>query len=240
MKLFSNNYDFDYPWERVTAANWQKYPNAVSTHVVAVDVLRRELQDSGNVLVSERLLTVQQKVPRWILLVLGGSNVSYVREVSTVNLRDRTLVLRSCNLNYVNLLRVYETVEYTPHPADPRNKTLFAQQAQITAGGKFGRLVNRLEDWSVQRFGDNAQKGKDGFDSVLRLLSAQWDEGVARVTETVDDLDLDNLGAQMAQRVGDINAAAEQAVRESLRKFTILSDYQDLFSDTFDETRRRH
>ena len=159
MKLFANTYDFDYPWERVTAANWQKYPNAISTHVVAVDVLRREVQDSGNVLVSERLLTVQQKVPRWIMMVLGGSNVSYVREVSTVNLRDRTLKLHSCNLNYVNLLRVYETVEYTPHPTDPVNKTLFAQQAQITAGGKFGRLVNTLEEWSVQRFGDNAQKG---------------------------------------------------------------------------------
>lgn len=236
MKLFENTYDFEYPWEQVTAANWQKYPNKVSTHVIGVDVLRRELQDNGNVLVSERLLTVQQKVPRWIMMVLGGSNISYVREVSTVNLREKSLKLRSCNLNYVNLLRVYEMVDYTPHPEDPYNKTLFSQQAQITAGRKFGKLVNTLEDWSIQRFCDNAAKGKAGFDSVLRSLwEEHWDNNslVMKMNETVDD-----LGLQMTKRVNEMNAAAEIVIKESLRKFTILTDYQDLFTEAFEDVKK--
>ena len=57
MKLFQNSYDFNYPWDQVTAANWKKYPNEISTHVIAVDVLRRELKDQGKVLVTERLIT---------------------------------------------------------------------------------------------------------------------------------------------------------------------------------------
>ena len=110
MKLFQNSYVFDYPWEQVTVANWNKYPNDISTHVVAVDVLRRELKRNNTVLVTERLITVRQGVPRWIMMCLGGDNISYIREVSTVDLRRSELKLRSVNLSYVNFLRVYEEV----------------------------------------------------------------------------------------------------------------------------------
>ncbi|CCF59608.1 hypothetical protein KAFR_0H01990 [Kazachstania africana CBS 2517] len=177
MKLFNNSYELDYPWNQVTAANWNKYPNEVSTHVVAVDVLRREVKDSGNVLVTERLITVQQNIPRWLIFLLGSTqNVSYVREVSTVNLQDKTLTLKSCNLNYVNLLKVFETVQYTPHPKDPLDRTLFKQEAQISActGCNVSKkLTNTMEDWSIKRFCDNAKKGKIGFNSVLRLSNEE-------------------------------------------------------------------
>ena len=84
MRLFHNQHVFDYSWDYITAANWKKYPNEVSTHVVAVDVLRRELDISGKVLTSERLITCKQSVPQWVMMLVGGSNISYVREVSVV------------------------------------------------------------------------------------------------------------------------------------------------------------
>lgn len=170
MKLFQNSYVFDYPWEQVTVANWNKYPNDISTHVVAVDVLRRELKQNNTVLVTERLITVRQGVPRWIMMCLGGDNISYIREVSTVDLRRSELKLRSVNLSYVNFLRVYEEVDYVPHPDDPLRKTLFKQEARITAFGKFSKFVTKVEDWGVQRFSDNALKGKMGFDSILKQV----------------------------------------------------------------------
>ncbi|AQZ17301.1 UPS3 (YDR185C) and UPS2 (YLR168C) [Zygosaccharomyces parabailii] len=176
MKLFQNSYDFNYPWEQITAANWKKYPNEVSTHVIAVDVLRRELHHQGRQLVTERLITVKQGVPKWAMMIVGGSNLSYVREVSVVDLDAKTLTLRSCNLTYSNILKVFETVKYSPHPVDPEHKTLFNQEAQITAYGAFTKLCNKLEDFSVQRFRDNAMKGKQGFDSVLEAFSARWDK----------------------------------------------------------------
>lgn len=175
MKLFNNTQEFAYPWEQVTAANWRKYPNEVSTHVVAVDVLRRELDASGTRLTSERLITCQQSIPKWLAMLVGTSNKSYVREVSVVDLNTKTLTLRSCNLTCSHLLKVRETVKYQPHVTDP-NRTEFHQEAQITAYATIQTLCNKIEDWSVKRFGENANKGRKGFDSVLQILSENWEQ----------------------------------------------------------------
>ncbi|CCK67961.1 PRELI/slowmo family protein KNAG_0A02720 [Huiozyma naganishii CBS 8797] len=222
MKLFTSSCMFDYPWEQVSAANWNKYPNEVSTHVKAVDVLRRELRHGGQVLMTERLITVQQSVPRWIMALVGGSNLSYVREVSTVDLRDRSLKMRSCNLTYVNIMKVYETVNYTPHPEAPQGKTLFEQEAKITAYGAFTRLCNSMEDFSFKRFCDNAQKGKRGFDSVLEVFDQE-----------MDTLGLSQLVSRVNETVEDVRSSAENWFQEIERKCTILSDYHDFFSEAF-------
>ena len=57
-----------------------------------------------------------------------------------------------------------------PHPDHPLRKTLFKQEARITAFGKFSKFVTKVEDWGVQRFSDNALKGKMGFDSILKQV----------------------------------------------------------------------
>ena len=220
MKLFTNTCQFDYPWERVTAANWNKYPNEVSTHVIAVDVLKRELKDKGNVLVTERLITVQQGVPRWIMSLVGcKDNKSYVREVSTINLKERSLKMRSCNLSYVNFLRVFESVDYIPDPSAPLKRTIFKQEARITAYGTFNSLCDSMEEFSIKRFCDNAQKGKVGFEKVLRMFNQTTDEIsntiLTKYNETVDDIKRYNM------------------FQDIERKCTILSDYYDIFNDAF-------
>lgn len=73
------------------------------------------------------------------------------------------------NLTGSSLLSVQETVVYSPHPDAPKDKTLFTQDAQITAYGAFTRLCNAVEDWSVERFGQNAQRGRIGFEAVLEM-----------------------------------------------------------------------
>jgi hypothetical protein len=43
MKVFSSTTSFDYSWDEVSTANWQKYSpwNEKTPHVVAVDTLSR-------------------------------------------------------------------------------------------------------------------------------------------------------------------------------------------------------
>ncbi|SCV04714.1 LAMI_0H18492g1_1 [Lachancea mirantina] len=209
MKLFNNVSEFEYPWEQLSAANWRKYPNEASTHVKAVDVLRRELDPSGRRLISERLITCEQSVPKWISMLIGGCNVSYVREVSVVDLDTKTLTLRSCNLTCANILKVFETVKYSPHPRDSK-KTLFEQEAKITAYAGISKLCNKIEEWSVNRFHENALKGKRGFDTVLETLSERWN-----ISESL----VDDIGSSLVDK---INETVEdfKAVTEDLPKGT--------------------
>ena len=73
-------------------------------------------------------------------------------------------------------LSVYETVTYRPDPASPETRTLFEQDAQFRAAGGFSRLCNKLEDWSMERFGQNAKIGREGFESVLEMSRRAWNE----------------------------------------------------------------
>ncbi|QPG74903.1 hypothetical protein FOA43_002241 [Brettanomyces nanus] len=174
MRIFESKQVFEYPWEQVSAANWQKYPNEVSTHVKSVDVLRREYDSNKQILTTERLIGCSQKVPKWLICIMGCSDKSYVREICTVDLKKRTVTMRSCNLTWSNFLKVWETVVYSPDKKDPRSMTSFSQEAEITAHLTFQRVCDQIEEWSVQRFGQNAEKGKMGFDSVLEKLDPVW------------------------------------------------------------------
>jgi len=183
MKIFESSHFFNYPWDKVTAANWQKYPNKLSTHVVSVDVLDREIDVERKTLRTERLIGCKQAVPKWLSCLVGGLEYSFVREVSEVDLINKTLVLKSHNLTMNHLLRVNETVIYRPLQEDPDLTTKFEQIAEITAFASFKRICDKLEEWSVERFGQNAKIGKKGFESVLEVLSEKWDESGIFVTD---------------------------------------------------------
>ncbi|KAK9452025.1 PRELI-like family-domain-containing protein [Limtongia smithiae] len=177
MKVFSSQHSFDYPWQHVSSSAWQKYPNEMSSHVVAVDVLRREFNHETGILTTERLITVKQPVPRWLLAIVGGRDTSYVREVSEVDPIQKTFTLRSQNLTMNNLLSVQETVSYFPDPNNT-NKTVFDQTARIEAYASIQRLCNKIEDWSVERFRQNAALGRQGFESVLKKLASTVPDGM--------------------------------------------------------------
>ena len=72
----------------------------------------------------------------------------------------------STNLTWSNILSVRETVTYRPEG----NKTRFGQEAKITAlCGGWQKIKTKIEEASVERFGENAIKGREGFESVLAM-----------------------------------------------------------------------
>lgn len=173
MKVFESSCVFEYPWANVSIANWRKYGawNTQSTHVVAVDTLNQSVDPSTGILRTERLITCKQNAPRWLMKIIGGTEESYVREVSEVDPQQQTVTLRSMNLTGSNIISVQETVVYSPDPSSPETRTRFQQDAQITAYGAFSRICGAIEDWSVERFGQNARKGRVGFEAVLEMSS---------------------------------------------------------------------
>ncbi|BFZ54622.1 Phospholipid metabolism protein [Savitreella phatthalungensis] len=171
MKFFENQCFFDYAWEQVSSAHWRKYPNEQASHVVAVDTLRSEVDPNTGILRIERLITCRQGAPRWIVKLVGSTEDSYVREVSEVDLKNRTLTLLSTNLTFSNILSVQETVSYTPDVNQPHARTRFTQDAKITAYGALSRWANNMmEDFTIDRFKQNAARGRAGFESVLEHL----------------------------------------------------------------------
>lgn len=169
MKVFSNTESFNYSWEEVSTANWRKYCpwNEKSTHVIAVDTLSRRVDPATGILRTERLITCRQSAPAWLSQILGGGEESQVLETSYVDPANKTVTMVSANLTFSNLINVEETVVYKPLGAQT---TQFSQVAKITAlCGGWQRIKNSIEDTLVKRFGENAAKGKEGFESVLAM-----------------------------------------------------------------------
>jgi hypothetical protein len=100
--------------------------------------------------------------------LVGATEESYVREVSEVSLKDQSLVLKSVNLTFSNIMSVQETVRYVPDVQRPDAQTVFRQDAKITAYGALSRFANNMmEDFTIDRFKQNAARGRAGFESVL-------------------------------------------------------------------------
>lgn len=173
MKVFAADCTFDYSWSEVSTANWRKYCpwNDKSPHVIAVDTLSRNLEPATGILRTERLITCQQNAPAWVVSLLGGSSdKSHVYEVSYVDPRSKKVTMCSTNLTWSNVLSVRETVTYQPSGVDPVNKTDFSQDAKITAlCGGWQKVKAKIEDASMERFRENAKRGKEGFEAVLEM-----------------------------------------------------------------------
>lgn len=172
MKVFSSDCTFNYSWSEVSTANWRKYCpwNDQSSHVLAVDTLSRSLDPATGILRTERLITCHQTAPAWVVALLGGSTTSHVYEVSYVDAAAKQVRMTSTNLSWSNVLSVRETVVYRPDRADPENKTEFSQDATITAlCGGWQKVKAKIEEASVERFRENAKRGREGFEAVLEM-----------------------------------------------------------------------
>ena len=75
----------------------------------------------------------------------------------------------SMNMTWSDLLSVRETVVYRPCLSNP-GKTVFDQHAKIIAFcGGWQKIKNSIEEYTVDRFRQNAIKGREGFESVLEM-----------------------------------------------------------------------
>jgi hypothetical protein len=175
MKFFSSSHEFAYSWEEVSTANWRKYCpwNDKSTHVIAVDTLSRSLSPETGILRTERLITCKQSAPSWLRSFLGSKeDTSLVYEVSYVDAAAKKVTMCSQNMTWNDILSVQETVVYRPGPRGMAGETttIFEQRAKIIAlCGGWQKIKNAVEDFSVERFKQNAAKGREGFERVLRI-----------------------------------------------------------------------
>ena len=172
MKVFDSECTFDYSWEEVSAANWRKYCpwNDKATHVASVDTLSRRVDPSTGILRTERLITCRQSAPQWVVALLGGNTESHVYEVSYVDPDSKKVTMCSTNMTWSNLINCRETVIYQPSSEEPESRTMFKQEAKIIAFcGGLQKIRTKIEEASVERFKENALRGREGFEAVLEM-----------------------------------------------------------------------
>nr|KAF6330767.1 PRELI domain containing 3B [Myotis myotis] len=134
MKIWTSEHVFDHPWETVTTAAMQKYPNPMNPSVVGVDVLDRHVDPSGK-LHSHRLLSTEWGLPSIVKSLIGAARTkTYVQEHSVVDPVEKTMELKSTNISFTNMVSVDERLIYKPHPQDPE-RTVLTQEAIITVKG---------------------------------------------------------------------------------------------------------
>uniref|UniRef100_A0A8C5Q4L7 PRELI domain containing 3B n=1 Tax=Leptobrachium leishanense TaxID=445787 RepID=A0A8C5Q4L7_9ANUR len=162
-----------HPWETVTTAAMQKYPNPMNPNVTGVDVLDRSV-DSGGKLHSHRLLSTEWGMPGLVKSIIGASRTkTYIQEHSVVDPVARTLELKSANITLTNLVSVDERLVYKPHPQEPE-KTILTQEAIITVKGV--SLSSYLEGMMANTISVNANKGRDALEWVIGKLNSELEE----------------------------------------------------------------
>jgi hypothetical protein len=126
---------------------------------------------------TERLISCKQSAPKWVNTLLGGADTSLVYETSYVDPVAKKVTLCSMNMTMSDLINVRETCVYQPATSSPDNKTLMQQRAEITAFcGGWQKIRNSIEQFTVDRFQQNAQKGKEGFEMVLEMSRKVFQE----------------------------------------------------------------
>ena len=96
--------------------------------------------------------------------------MSQVYETSYVDPRAKKVTMCSTNMTWSDLISVRETVVYRPSSNLPDSHTTFDQQAKIIAlCGGWQKIKNTIEEYTVDRFRQNAQRGREGFESVLEM-----------------------------------------------------------------------
>eukprot|EP00296_Roombia_truncata_P009058 JP447605.1.p2 GENE.JP447605.1~~JP447605.1.p2 ORF type:complete len:168 (-),score=44.70 JP447605.1:3-506(-) len=154
VKSVDQTHTYSFPWEKVTAVTWRKYPNPQCPQVLSVDVLDRRVNQDGT-LWSKRLLTCTSPLPGFVSKLTGSSHV-YVLEESVVDRNEKVMQVSAKNVSWGNVLEVAEECRYSAVAGDA-NATRFDQKCTYTV---FSGFANYLENLCTQAFNKNAHKGR--------------------------------------------------------------------------------
>ncbi|XP_043977917.1 PRELI domain containing protein 3B isoform X3 [Gambusia affinis] len=182
MKIWTSEHIFNHPWEMVTKAAMQKYPNPMNPSVFGVDVLDRNLDQQGR-LHSKRLLSTEWGLPSIVKSLIGNVRTcTYIQESSIVDPKEKMFELQSSNITFTNMVSVDERLTYKPHPEDPE-KTILTQEAIISVKGI--SLSSYLEGVMANTISTNAGKGREAMEWVIRRLNAEIEELAATARGTI-------------------------------------------------------
>jgi hypothetical protein len=176
MKIWTTEHVFNHPWEVVAKAALQKYPNPINPGVIGVDVVDRKIDN--DIIKSHRLLISQWTFPSWIAKLLGGNRICFASEHSQIDRVNRTMLLRSRNLTFNNIINVDEKLCYYSDPTN-ESRTLLKQEAIITVQNV--PLTDYLETFLTTHINSNASKGRQAIEFMINKMNNITDDAAMAV-----------------------------------------------------------
>eukprot|EP01133_Synstelium_polycarpum_P007919 gene7919-9299_t len=169
-------------WSDISLASWQKYPSPDRPDVLSVDLLSKELDPVTGILTCTRLIILKGTTPNWLKPILG-SNECFFFEETSVDPRTKTMVLKTKNLSFANILGLEEVCTYTPDTTNPE-WTQFEQTATVTAS-MFG-VARKVEAFCLDRFKTNATKGRSVMEAAILKVKREAEESLETLEHTID------------------------------------------------------
>ncbi|XP_036614900.1 PRELI domain-containing protein 1, mitochondrial-like [Trichosurus vulpecula] len=165
-------------WDQVFAAFWQRYPNPYSKHVLTEDIVHREVT-SDRKLLSRRLLTKTNRMPRWAerFFPANVAHSVYILEDSIVDPQNQTNF--TWNIDHVRLMVVEERCVYCVNPENS-GWTEIRREAWVSSS-LFG-VSRAVQEFGLARFKSNVTKTIKGFEYILAKLQAK--EATEKAKET--------------------------------------------------------
>ncbi|KAI7703580.1 hypothetical protein KC353_g14032, partial [Hortaea werneckii] len=150
VKFYSKEYTYDYAFPAVSLAYFLRYPNPYSRHVASTDTISRHFDPDTQRLTTVRLHLKRSRLPPAVVKLLpksmmadragsDGSTQSFILEKSVVDARQGWMECESRNLDWENVLSVFERHSYRraePIAMDPT--TTANSTTTTTAGGTDG------------------------------------------------------------------------------------------------------
>lgn len=154
---------FNYTWDHVATCFWKKYPNLYSTHVLSEDVLDRRMLEGGK-LYTKRVIGKTNPLPKWGSAVFPShlSKVCHVLEETVVDVRNRTMVSFTWNIDYKSLMDVKEKVSMSE---DSGGTTACLKEGWVDSSARGFRHV--LRKFGISRWRSNAVKAVTGYEHTL-------------------------------------------------------------------------
>jgi hypothetical protein len=164
MRKYEGTNTFQYSWQDIAVAFWNRYPNKHSKHVLSEDIIDRRVDQSGQ-LITRRLFVKTNSCPKWIERLMRTKNV-HILEESYVDPFRRTLTTTTRNLGMTNLMTIEENCVYKQHP---ENNLWTVVERKTTFASKLSGLKQlAIMKLSLERYKYNIRKTDSGFQQVIR------------------------------------------------------------------------
>ncbi|EWC86781.1 hypothetical protein PFNF54_04334 [Plasmodium falciparum NF54] len=112
MKLFEQEYKYQYDWGTVTSAFWLKYPNNIQKHIQNIDVIDRHIDTKEKVLKMKRIIHLKYYVPGLLKKLFNVDGSGLAIEEILINLEKKNLTINTVNYTLNPFVNITEKCEY--------------------------------------------------------------------------------------------------------------------------------